>query len=818
MPTNSSLGLTTHIAKLKKAEAAKPKVADDAILFWGTADDRNFLPQLKGCVGAVSVHLRLDAVTTLTQVKMCAKQKGITRIIATSIPLLKLLLKWEPRAAPALSSYAGSYFTIDGFDPEDPEIELVFIQALRQLVTVPYGKFMATRLITKLTKPEKWFAAPDFTWQLLDATNEAEVFQEFSRESVFLISVDIETFRENATIRCISYTAFFYDVNEPSGFHSETVVLPLDSEYNLAIMRKFNWQLKAPKVLQNGKYDVSYLARYSAPLYNWLYDTANLFHSWYSELPKDLGFLNAFLIREAVYWKDLANTNDLHEYYRYNALDTWGTGCAFIAMLLEAPEYAFKNYLLEFPLVFPCHMAEMRGIERDMDKLLPARAEQDAIVAEKSASLDRILGVTNFNVKSYPQMKALLKILGCGDLKSADEKNLLKARFRHPFNARVINLVLEIRAARTLNEKYLQVGAKAKEFHRPDGTGSRILYALNPHGTDTGRLAAKEHHFWCGLQPQNIPRGPAVKQTFKADEGFLLCEVDLAQAESRDTAYISGDETLIHNVEYSPDFHCANASAFFGVPFEELFDVVTGKVLQKELRQIGKPVNHGANYNMGWAVLVQTMGEEMVLKAKRLLKLPKVWTMRKVAEHLLEQFHKTYPGIRGVFYAGVIEEVEKTRMITSTAVHHSWHCLLEPETKYMFDGASEVSNYEEKYAAAIGHWTRYCFGSPSTNKQHLNAYIAHPPQNLNAITLNKAWLSVFFDIAIHPKYKDNFKLIAQIHDSIIFQHRIGHEYLKDMVVERMQIPVTIKAYDGKIRTFTVPADASKSGTYWSDLK
>jgi len=806
------MNLSKHIEKLRKAEAAKPRKADDAILFWGTSADKDYLPQLKGCVGAVTTYVRLEKVTTLTTVKMYCKQKGITRVVSTSVELLKKLLDWDKRKAPALSNYSGSYFEIEGMKDTDEKIEIVFLAPLKQLVTVPYGSFIAKRLVTKLTARDKWFTPPAFDWSVLTASNADFFF--LAMEDAFLISIDIETFRENAAIRCISYTAFHYSTLHPSGMRSETVVLPLDSDYNLSVMRKFNWELKAPKVFQNGKYDCAYLARYNAPVYGYYYDTANMFHSWYSELPKDLGFLNSFLIREAVYWKDLAETNDLYEYYRYNALDTYGTGCAFLAMILEAPAYAFSNYLLEFPLTFPCHMAEMRGIARDMDRLASASAEQNTIIAKHSASLDKILGVKGFNVASPKQMKAMLKILGCGDLKSADEKNLNKARFRHPFNARLISSILKVRKARKLVSTYITAG---KEFSAGiDGSrgGDRILFALNPHGTDTARLASREHHFWCGLQIQNIPRGDAVKKTLRADDGFMLCEVDLAQAESRDTAYISGDETLINNVEHSPDFHCANASAFFGVPFEEMYDTENHKVLNKPLRQLGKPVNHGANYNMGAFVLIDTMGEEKVLLAKRLLDLPKLWSLREVAEYLLEQFHKTYPGIRQTFYAGVVQEILLSKKLVSTAVHHTPD--LDPARALYMDRGNSV--YEEEYTAQVGAWTRYCFGHPDKSKQHLNAYIAHPPQSLNAITLNKSFLSVFFDIAMSPQYRDHFKLIAQVHDSILFQHRIGHEYLKDMVTERMQIPVTIKAYDGQIRTFTVPADASASGKYWSDIK
>ena len=792
-------------------------MAQDAILFWGTSHDKQYLPQLKGCVGSATTFLRLEPVTTLTQVSMYCSAKKITRVISTSTSLLKKLLHWDRRKEPSLSNYAGSYFKLAPFKPGEPEIEIVFMQPLKQLVTVPYGKFMAERVVNKLTRKDKWYKPTSFPgFDIINASNELSSFHLLSK--CFAICIDIETFKENATIRCLSYTGFF--ITEVGNIKSYSCVLPLDSEYALAIMRKWNWELKAPKIFQNGKYDIAYLTRYSAPVYNYLYDTANFFHGWYSELPKDLGFLNSFFIREAVYWKDLAETNDLHEYYRYNALDTWGTGNCFLAMLYEAPAFAVQNYLLEFPLTFPCHLSEMTGIDRDMSTFTIAKEQQQEIIDRDLAKLNTILGVPageNFNVKSPIQMKAVLKILGCTDLKSADEKNLKKARFRHPFNARIINLVINIRKARTLISNYLTEG---KEMSRQDGTGSRFLYSLNPHGTDSSRLASKSHHFWCGDNIQKIPRGGIVKQTFKADPGFLLAEVDLEQAESRDTAYISGDEQLIENVENSPDFHCANASAFFGIPFEELFDTATGEKLNKTIRDLAKNVNHGANYNMGAYILIETMGEENILKAKQLLGLPRFWSYQQVAEHLLDGFHKTYPGIKGVFYPGVVEEIMSTRKLSSTAVHWNWKEALRPNLSPI-----ESQCKEQYYREQSGAWTRYCFGNPEQNKQALNSYISHPPQSLNAQTLNKAYLSVFHDIAMNPAYAKHFKLCAQIHDSILFQYRAGHEYLCEAVKERMEIPITIKAYDEKIRTFVVPAGIkngkhlpAKQATYWSETE
>ena len=657
--------LQRHIQRLREQEKDKPS---DALLFWGTPADKNYLSYLKGCVGAHTTYVRQSKIDAITEVKAYCKNKKVTKVISTSVDLLRLLLNWDKRAVPSLANYSGSYFKIDGLLDKDPYIEIIFVPALRQLVTVPYAKFMFTRFIKKLTDRDFWFPVSKFSWSILNPSNEVDYFYNVQTDA-FLIAVDIETFKENAVIRCISFCYFYVDPIDGS-LNSHSLLLPVDSDWALAVLRKWCWQLKAPKVFQNGKYDIAYLCRYNAPVYNYLYDTANLFHSWYSELPKDLGFLNSFFVREAMYWKDLSETTDEHEYFKYCCLDTWGTGNTFLAMLYEAPDWAINNYLLEFPNVFPCHLAEMTGIERDMERLEEAKAKQDKIIEEKTASLNTILGVPKgetFNTNSPKQVKSVLHILGCKDIKTTNEKDLKKARFRHPFNAKIINAIIDVRKARKLVSTYLTAG---KEFHRLDGTGNRILYALNPHGTDTSRQASKEHHFWCGLQAQNIPRGPSVKMTFKADPGFLFGEADLEQAESRDTAYISGDAALIDAVENSPDFHSQNASSFFGIPFEELWDIENSKSKNKEIRDLSKRTNHGANYNMGAYMLVETMGEENVSKARRLLDLPKQWSYIEVADYLLKQFHKAYPKIAGTMHAGVIDEIGRTRMIKSQAIHY----------------------------------------------------------------------------------------------------------------------------------------------------
>lgn len=760
--------------------------------------DKPYLPYLKPYIGTKRVFVDLKPITTLTEVEMFCKDpnRKITGVLSTSIPLLQ---KLTGRDKVSLDNYAGSYFKRNG-------IEYVFLDPLKQAVTVPYGKFLLQRYTSKLVSPALWLQVPEFKWRVVTVSNLAEAISFLS--SCTLIGVDIETFSNPLSIRCIGYTGVrFNGSNEPECF---SYVIPINSIWALAAMRTLN-RLRVPKVFQNGKYDVSYLQRFDAAPTDWFYDTATAFHAWYSELPKDLAFLQSFFVREAAYWKDLAESNDLETYYLYNAKDTWATVFVMLAWLREAPDWAKSNYLQEFPLNYPCHLSEMTGVKRDFSRMDDARKGIEEMVEKRTGSLRKILGQPDFNANSPKQMVTLFSILGSGDIRnragkqSSDDKSMAKLAYRHPFNARIVDLIrgvpktdklelMGIRALRKAKSTYLRTDddvtstskGGAKEFN------GRILYALNPHATDSGRLASKEHHFWCGFNIQNIPVGRTVKQTIVADPDFFIAEADLEQAETRDTAYITGDRNLIAAVNSERDFHSHNTSAFFGVPYESVYDQSLKQVINKALRNLAKRVNHGANYNMGAQVMVDTMGEKAIYEAAILLNLPKGMTAVQIAQFLLDRFAATYPDVKKSYPEWIIATVRTT----------------------------------QKLVGATG-WTRYCFGDPK-NKLVLNSYIAHNPQSHNAMMLNKAYMAVFYDIAINPKYAPYFKLLAQIHDSILFQYHKEHLYLPEMVRERMEIPCTMKDIRGVERTFTVPAalklgKIEKDGsltraTYWSETE
>ena len=762
-------------------------------LFLGTPADKSYLPYLKGMFAGVPTYVCLEDISLLTHLEMYCSKKGITKVVSTNIGLLKNLLgsQGNLKDKVSLADYAGSLFV-------HKNLEIVFVAPLAQLFTVSYGKFLCQRYISKVVAPESWHEPTEFKWSILSPDSIEAAYAHLS--DAFAIAVDIETIRRDLAVSHVSYTGVY--IGQDGRITTATYVLKIEDLWCITWMRKLN-ELPVPKIFQNGKYDNSYFLRFNSPITNWTWDTAHLFHCWYSELPKDLAFLNAFFLRKVVYWKDLSETTDPFEFCRYNAMDGWATANVFIQWILTAPDWAKHNYTLEFPLVFPCLLAEMTGLIRDSDRLLANRAKIDKELETKNKKLQTSLGAPGFNSNSPLQVQKLLRVLGLRDVDSSDEKTLKKASFLHPLNAYLCGLILDIRGLRKMASTYLRTDddAKTSGIHAGEG-GSKeyrgtTLYALNPHGTDTGRLASREHHFWCGLQIQNIPSrdGPTVKETFRAPDGFFIGEADLEQAESRDTAHIAGDERLIAAVTGSRDFHSINASAFFGVPYDSIYDDSIGKTKNKPLRDLAKRVNHGANYNMGPLVLVETMGLDKIWEAKKLLKLP-FNEPKDIAQYLLDKFHGTYPKLRGpttpfspgTFYASIANEVTVSRKIVSRAYHHT---------------AFNLSNYSEREYIERGDWTRYCFGDPIKNKLDLNSYVAHAPQSLNSRTLNEAWMRVFYEVALpNPT---TFRLHAQIHDSILFSYADGRHDHAEAVRRCMEIPVTVRDVSGTYRTFTVPA-------------
>jgi DNA polymerase I-like protein with 3'-5' exonuclease and polymerase domains len=726
-------------------------------------EDHKFLPYIKPMLAMHQVAVIQKCPELISE---------ITGRFDAGIVVREDFLKKLTLASPGsnLENYAGSLLKFGGK-------EFVVLDPLEQLIKTRAGEFLSKRYLSKILTPNKWFRQTPFSWEIAKDDTISSLYSDFSGADV--IAVDIETTTDDThAITCVGYCGIWFTDN---GIRTHSIVIPFTDMFWVEWVRKFN-KLPQPKIFQNGQFDNIYFLRFGCPVENWLFDTQEFFHAWYCELPKRLDAISAFLLRDVYYWKKEGKTGNLEDYYRYNAKDTWATANSWLSAIGEAPAWVTRNYLEKFPLVYPCLATAVEG-------LLVDQAGKERMIEEQTPkleqSLDRLrkrIGRPAFKPNSPKQVLSLVHALGYaketkvkdhstgGYKDSTGEKILLKIAKKHPLPQLLITDILNYRESRKLLSTYIEC----------ELFGGRLLYSLSPSGTDTWRLASKGSSFFGkGTQIQNMP--PYVKGMLRADQGFHLFEIDNKNSEGYCVGYLSGDENLIQTLNSGKDFHCLNASKFFGIPYDELFDDSLGKVLQDAIRSLSKRVNHGANYNMAETVLIETMGAENVLRAKQLLKLPAEWGLRQVASFLLEQYEKAYPGVKGAWYDYIKASVKLTHTLVSV----------------------------------LGT-TRYCFGEPWANKPDLNAYVAHAPQHLSVGIINRGFRRVFWKIQV-PNWPD-FRLKAQIHDSILGQYRVGRTDFVESANKLMVQTILVVDCKGKEREMTIPTDIKGGAELWKDLR
>lgn len=696
----------------------------------------------------------------------------------------------------------GSYLIPYGAEANCPVIP---IAPLSHLFSVPEAPFLLQRYLSKVSRANDWYKPGAFDWTLVTtASQRLEAIA--ACKAATLQAWDIETSGIDLGIASVSvYDGKKAWVFPLDGFDGTDPVANTHSLRTIA-------QQPAAKIFHNGIFDQQYLLRYNIITANWLWDTMLMQYCYYAEMQKDLGFSATFWLHDAIYWKDEGKSGNRIDFFRYNARDTWATYHILLAQLnnngKSLPAYAKANYLLKFKMMFPWLACNMEGLLVDEAARVQCLAVQKAKNEEMLASIRTMAGDPNFNPGSPAQMLALLKLYGYDTATSADDKALEKWKDKHPLAIRFVESIRKFRESGKLLSTYL-------EAHR---LNNRIYYSGSPMGAETGRASCRASSFsvdinisnprakkavWknYGFQVQNV--APYVKKFLRADPGFVLCEIDKSQSESRCTGYLSQDLALIDAVENSPDFHCYNASKFFGIPFDQLFDVASGKVLNKQLRTLAKPVNHGANYNMAAQVLIDSMGPRKVLEAKELLGLPKLYSLTDVAVHLLMGFCNTYPRIKGRGYTKLYHERgSKKDSVAALFNERTWYgeIITEIETTGRMVSPSG--------------WTRICLGNPRVNKSDLNKYVAHGPQHLSVALVDEA----FYDVLLLQlgKYAGKLRLKAQIHDSLLFQVR--PEYQAQIIPEIKAI-MDSKSCAIHGRTMVIPTDAPEEGKlFWSDLK
>lgn len=183
---------------------------------------------------------------------------------------------------------------------------------------------------------------------------------------------------------------------------------------------------------------------------------------------------------------------------------------------------------------------------------------------------------------------------------SMAEGILMALKEKHP----VVEFMLErVTAQKHLSSFFNPYAELYDENHR-------IHTTFKLAGTVTGRLSSGKADAdkisgtrgkLRGVNLQQVPRDPFIRGMFGAPPGWTFVESDYSQIELRVAALLANEQTMKHLYAIGADIHTTTASSVTGIPESQM---------TKEIRKtVGKPVNFGFLYGMGWRKFIQTAFE-----------------------------------------------------------------------------------------------------------------------------------------------------------------------------------------------------------------
>jgi DNA polymerase I-like protein with 3'-5' exonuclease and polymerase domains len=753
--------------------------------------DQNYLPILQYHLKARNIQaIATNLALNIGELVSKARNAKCEAILICNQDTLKQVVN---HTSASLDLFRGSILRFS--------IPALVCNSLAHTQTVSHGTWLLGKDLDKLKTINKAISEEDkFSFTLLDNKAEMMAAYKLLSESA-CISYDIETKTVNEDeenhqagqtyITCASWTAISHTSK------LTTFVLPLvdfledhwktDEEYAEAIqfLRNAN-ALPIPKVMHNGMYDCLHSIVYHAYPMHWTLDTMAMAHSEFSELPKTLDFVASITLQDYIQWKtdseEASKKKDINQYWGYNGKDTWYTARILLHYLKHLPPYAKKNYSLQFPLVYPSLYCAFEGLKIDQNVRKELRDKAEKKREEELGTLRKLLADPNFNPASPKQVQYYIyDVLGAADPRigqkknaktgkrsrterGTDEKNLRAVGEQHPILLRITEAILSYRE----NAKAISTYFDFKQLN------SRLLWSLNPFGTDTGRMSCSSSSFWCGTQVQNIP--PYAKAMLVADDGYTLIEIDNSQSEARCTAYLAKETHLIKALEDpEKDFYTSLGTLFFSIPYEKVTKEFRNKILKK--------IVHGTNYMMGAKTFIENAGTKNLITGAEPLGLKITLakkaqadeiTLQDFATQLLESYHKPFPRVRE-WYKEIAIDINTKHMLTSP----------------------------------LGY-TRYFFGDINKNHNMLRGAVAHSPQNLSVTILNIGLMKIWQEIK--KQELPLIRLKAQIHDSVFLQ-------IKDEYVNKL-LPVILHLMDNGVdihgRTLRIPVDY-KYGKSWGNM-
>lgn len=402
--------------------------------------------------------------------------------------------------------------------------------------------------------------------------------------------------------------------------------------------RSWKWILKFLKgalesitkgIAQNGKFDCRWLKHFGVNM-NHTFDTMLAIHLLNENIAKGLKPNAMARLGVAPWGRDTKNllAEPLAEVLEYNFLDTYYMFLVYKQLkkeLAEQPRLLRLFMKLMMPASRDLVDIERRGIWLDINRLKErkpiAQATLDGIEEKLSEYLPdpesddwpidskgRKKLEINYNASIFARWFLFqwlqLPVLERGKEKpdgspgdpSMAESILLHLKDRHP----AVQLMLD----RVGWQKNLSSFFNAYEVMYDEN--HRVHTTFKLAGTVTGRLSSGKADAekvggrtdLRGVNLQQVPRDPFIRGMFGAPPGWTFVEADYSQIELRIAAFIAKERHMIALYQQGADIHMTTTMGVTGLPKAQV---------TKEIRKkVGKPVNFGFLYGMGWKKFIET--------------------------------------------------------------------------------------------------------------------------------------------------------------------------------------------------------------------
>ena len=383
------------------------------------------------------------------------------------------------------------------------------------------------------------------------------------------------------------------------------------------------------------------------------------------EFPKSLAFTTSVYTRQPFYKDDgkefRYGKDPIEQFFIYNGTDACVTFEVFDALIADAREYGIESFFFDYRMkLHDFYMdLEAEGFKTDEVYWSELITKYKGNWDRNQKRLQELAGY-DLNVSSPKQVfQYITRDLGLPPRESTNEETLVAYLGNQAKSARdreSLNLIIDTRRIRKTIGTYLAA--------YPDGDG-RMRTSYRIIGTETGRSSTSK----CdppvrpikgfGLPFQVMTKhgeiGGDFRKAFIADEGCVIFECDLSQAEARVVSLLSEDyETL--NLFDTQDIHTVTASWIFGCQ-----PIRDDKNVTEEKRFIGKTTRHAGNYGEGKRRLMLDVNAS----ARRFG--INISISEKEAQNILNAFHGRTPKIRKVYHVAVQAALKQNNKVLVNA-------------------------------------------------------------------------------------------------------------------------------------------------------